>query len=156
MGRVNLITMEEMAAAYHAAVALAKTAIGDEDGFVKPTARIGSLSDWEWMKLCEGAVSGWIVARSRQLTSDRFGDESFFLATGEVPEATELGIVGACLPALGEFVEKMGMTEKPIGSWSKQEITLFAWTCAELVNEARVRVQERPGPVEAPEWLMAG
>jgi hypothetical protein len=154
MGRVNRITMEERAAAYHAAVDLAQTAIGEGDGLVSPNARIGSLSAWEWMKLCEGAVSGWIIARSRQLTAERCGDESFFLATGVEPPAAELGVCAFCLPALGELIAKMGLTDKPIGEWSKREVLLFVWHAAEFVTEARTRRNE-PGEISVAE-LLAG
>jgi hypothetical protein len=155
MGRVSRISMEERAAAYYSAVDLAKTAVGEGDGFVSPHALIGRLSAWEWMKLCDGAVSGWIAARSRQLTAERWGDESFFLATGEDPPAAELGVCAFCLPALGELIEKMGLTDKPIEEWSKREVMLFVWHAAEFVTQARARRDEGLGEASVPE-LLAG
>jgi len=148
MGRVERISNSERAAAISAANRHMDLVIGEGTGFVSPNARVGSLSDYERFKLVEAIVGGWIVERSRQLTQDRLTDESFFLATGEVPEPMELGVCAVALPALGDLVEKLGLTDKPIGAWSKNDILLFVWTAAELVNEARTAKDERPGPVE--------
>jgi hypothetical protein len=147
MGSVSYIKPDERAEAYAAAVDLAKTCLGTETGEVNPNSRLGTLSDWEWSKLAYSMVSGWICARSRQLTIERFGDETFFLATGEVPEPKELGTCATTLPALGELVEKLGLTAVPIGNWSKGQMLLFIWTAAELIEEARTGRDERPGSV---------
>lgn len=153
MGSVAKITGEEREAAYYAAIEMAKTCLGTEPGEVNPNARLGTLSDSEWQKLAYSMVSGWICARSRQLTIERFGDETFFLATGEVPEPQELGICATTLPALGDLVEKMGLSSVPVTDWAKGKVLLFIWTAAELIEDARTRRDERPDAVSV---LMAG
>lgn len=157
MGGVAKISFEEREMAYSAAIAMAKECIGPDDDLMllNANAKLGTLSDQEWRKLAHAMVSGWICARSRQLTVERFGDETFFLATGEVPEAVELGTCESTLPALGDLVEKLGLGSKPINDWMKGQVLLFIWTAAELVEQARVARDERPGPVEISE-LMAG
>jgi len=157
-----VITNDERAEAYAEAVAYGKLLLGQGDGYLNPNSKFGTLSDFEWNKLTTAVVSGWIVARSKQLTAERFWEEESFLAMGEVPEPVQLGVVAAILPGLGDFVAKMNMTDRPIGEWTKEEILLFVWTAAELVNDARTARDERPGPLVADEvhpsddLLMAG
>ncbi len=157
---VNLIDHEQAEAAYNNAVSLARDLVRPEAHYLSPNAKLGSLSEAEWRKLALAIVSGWIQMRSRQLTEERFFDEQYFLATGEVPEPFELGACATVLPALGDFVEKLGVTDKPIGDWSKDQILHFVWTAFELVEEARTSRDERPGPLSRPEMvggtLMAG
>lgn len=138
------------------AIELAKTAIGTERGYVSPNARIGTLSDFEWEKVAMGAVSGWVAERSRQVGS-RFLDEQYLLATGEVPEPYELGIASLILPGLGDLIERLGLADKAIGEWSRDDICLFVWTAADMLNTARARNDERPAPADdGPDVLMAG
>jgi hypothetical protein len=159
MGSVERITNDERAEAIASAIDFAQSQLGDGSGFVSRNVRLGSLSRYEWNKLAEGFVSGWIIARSKQLTRDRFADEAFFLATGEVPEPSELGVCAAALPELGDLVEKLGLADQPVGAWSREQILIFVWTAAELVLEARTAKDERPGPMPREledDVLMAG
>lgn len=151
MGRLEKITRDEAAAARESAADLARECIGEGAGMIPPGARIGSLSAWEWNKLVTGIVSGWIVERSRQLGADRVWREDHFLATGECPEPAEEGLCLTALPALGDLVEKLGLTDAPIGAWSRDQVVLFVWTAVRLVEDARVSRDERPGPLSAKE-----
>jgi hypothetical protein len=156
VGRLNRITMDERAAAIEAAVSHAQLAIGERRGVVSPQARIGSLSAFEWQKLVEAIVSGWIIERSRQLAADRLPDEIAILAMGSAPEPRELGTCASILPVLGDFVEKAGLGDTPIGNWSREDILHFVWTAADLVERASTLRDERPDLVGANELLRAG
>ena len=157
MATLSTISQKERADAFSFAIDMARTAIGEQRGFVSPNARVGTLSNFEWEKIACGAVSGWVAERSRQVGADRILDEEFLLATGEVPEPYELGIAALVLPSLGDLVEKMGLSDQPIGAWSRDEITLFVWTAADLMNEARARNHERPEPAaDGPNFLLGG
>jgi len=148
---IELITGQEREAAISAAVAHAQFMIGPGRGFVSPYAKLGLLSDFKWRKIAEGVVSGWIVERSRQLTAERVTNEAMFLATGAVPEPMELGTCAVALPALGDLVENLGLAERPIGAWSKDDVLLFVWTAAEIVAEVRTARDERPSPLTVTE-----
>lgn len=161
MGKLERITEAEATACYRHAVDLAKTCIRDERGYISPNARISTLSDWEWRKLAVAHISGWIQERAAQVTIERVFQEEYFLATGEIPEPSDLATAMAALPALGDFIEKLGLADRPIGDWSKQDITLFVWTAFDLVREAQANRLERPSdmaPAEVVpgELLMAG
>ncbi len=157
MANLEQIRPDEKASCIAFSIELAKSAIGQERGFVSPSARLGTLSDWEWEKVVMGAMSGWIAERSRQVTSDRLFDEGVFLATGEVPEPYELGLAANVLPGLGDLIERLGLTDKPIGAWSRDEVCLFVWTCADMLNNARARNDERPqSGDDVPDYAMAG
>jgi hypothetical protein len=156
MATLSTITTAEKSDCVGFAVEMAKTAIGSERGYVSPTARVGTLSDFEWEKLVMGAVSGWIAERSRQVGA-RFLDEEYMLATGEVPAAYDLGLAALLLPGLGDLIEGMSLADKPIGEWSRNEICLFVWTAAEMLQSARARIDERPVDSADPsDVLMAG
>lgn len=156
MATLDTITVRQRAECVGFAVQMAQAALGEGAGYVSPNARIGTLSSWEWEKVAMGAVSGWVAERSRQV-GERFLDEQYLLATGELPEPYELGLTALVLPGLGELVEGMGLTDRAIGAWSRDEICTFVWTCAQMLNEARARNDERPEPAaDQPELLMAG
>lgn len=148
----------ERTAAYAAAVDLAMTALGEERGYINPRTRICDLSLWEWDKLANGMVSGWIIERSRQVVSERITDDAEILKTFEEPEPFELGAAAVALPTLGNFIADKGLNEKPIGAWSKTEILQFVHLAARLVNAAETARDERPGPATytLEETLMAG
>lgn len=151
---LSSITSRQRADCVGFAVQLAQTAVGDGSGLVSPNARVGTLSVWEWDKLVMGAVSGWVAERSRQV-GERFLDEQYLLATGQIPEPYELGLTALLLPALGDLVEKMGLSDRPIGAWSRDEICTFVWSCADMLNEARARNDERPEDAGDPSEVLA-
>lgn len=148
MGVETRPTELERAEAYSAALYMAKSVIREDRNAVHPNAKIGSLSDNEWRMLVEAIVSGWIIHRSKQLSSDLVLDGDEVMATGEVPEPQELGVASLALRPLGDLVEGMGLSDVPIGRWSKQQILLFIWTATELVNEARAKTAIQPPPFD--------
>src|SRR5215213_2780931 len=131
----------ERAEAMASAIDLGKAMIGRDPGFIHPNARVGSLSEFEWQKLAEAIVAGWIQARSGQLIEERFREEAF-LTVGSIPEPYELATCSFVLSALGGLVGHMGLTDVPIGRWDKQDVLLFVWSATELVNSARVARDE--------------
>jgi hypothetical protein len=138
MGKVRTtVSPADRLECYAAAVDMVKESIKDERNYVNPETKVGNLSLFEWDKLASAMVSGWIIARSTQVVGELVEDPDIFLATGEIPEPRELGVVASVLPALGEFVEKMGLTDKTIGAWSKDDICMFVWNAVELVNRVR-------------------
>lgn len=157
MAQLDHITAQERASTLSYAIEMAQTAVGIGQGLVSPNARVGSLSAYEWEKIAMGAMSGWVAERSRQVSGDRLYEEECLLATGEVPEPYELGLAANLLPALGDLVEKMGLSGKPVGDWRRDEICLFVWTAAQMFAAARARNDERPEPAaDTPDYLMAG
>jgi hypothetical protein len=156
MGSVSHISDIERAAALTAAICFARDVVRDEAYYLKPASRLGSLSEFEWEKLAEAIISGWIIERSKQLTGERFGHEHAFLAMGQDPEPAGLGHCAVTLPALGQFVEDRGLTDKPIGDWSKMDVLLFVWNAADMVLRATEMRDERPSQLPAKSVLMAG
>lgn len=135
MGKVRTtVSPADRLECFAAAVDMVKEAIKDERHYVNPETKVGNLSLFDWDKLASAMVSGWIIARSTQVVGELIEDPNTFLATGEIPEPRELGIVASVLPALGELVERMGLTDKVIGVWSKHDICVFVWNATELVN----------------------
>jgi hypothetical protein len=150
------ISSEERAACVNAAIRFGRETIGNGDGYINPKFPVGSLSDFQWKKFAENIISGWIIERSKQLVGERLFKDTHFLATGEIPEPQELGVCATALPALGDFIEKLGLADKAIGEWSKDQILLFIWHAAELIEDARTNRDERPAPIEIGRTLMAG
>lgn len=156
MPTLDTITSVERLSCVSFAIEMAQSVIGAGPGFVSPSARIGTLSNFEWDKIAMAAVSGWVAERSRQVGA-RFLDEQYLLATGEVPPPYELGLAALVLPGLGDLVERLGLSEKPVGQWSRNEVCLFVWTAADMLNGVRARNDERPEPSEdGLDLLMAG
>lgn len=156
MGSVAAITMPERDQAYTAAIRFGRDVIGEGSGYLAPGAKLGSLSEFEWRKLAENVVSGWIIERSRQLSSERIFDETAFLAEGSEPEPSGLGHCAAILPMLGTFVEQRGLTDLPIGEWSKRDVILFVFNCADMVFRASIARDERPTDPDIGRTLLAG
>lgn len=144
MGKVKtVVSPRDRLECFAAAVDMAKGVVRDERNYVHPETRVGSLSLFDWDKLASAMVSGWIIARSTQVAGELIENPDVFLATGEIPEPRDLGLCASVLPALGELVEKMGLTDKTIGSWSKHDVCMFVWNAAELVNDVRGQYEKR-------------
>jgi hypothetical protein len=142
---VGRVEDQERAEAIASAIDLGQAVIREGAGFVHPNARLGSLSPGEWRRITEAIIAGWIQARSGQLIRERFREEDF-LSIGSVPEPHDLATCSFVLPALGELIAHMGLTDVPIGRWDKQDVLLFVWSATEQVNSARTARDERPGP----------
>ena len=152
MGGVSQIDSVEREAAITAAIAMARDVIGDSrgGGMVPPSARLEALSDWQWRKLAEAVVSGWIIERSRQLTAERFACEDAFLAMGHEPEPASLGPCAAILRPLGDFVEKRGLSAKPSAPGAaRTSCSSPGWT-TDLVTWAETARDERPSETLPP------
>jgi hypothetical protein len=143
-------------AAYLAAINAARSIVREERNFLSPHARLGTLSQLEWRRLAEHLVSGWIIERSKQLHADRILDEESFLAEGSTPEPFELGRLASILPALGHMVENNGLTERPIGAWSRDEILRFVWEASDMVARIEVDQKERPTEPSVSDIMYAG
>lgn len=155
----GVISKDEAMAARGAAIEYALTCIGQGDGYINPNAKIGSLSGFEWNKLAEHIVSGWIIERSRQLTAERLTDEQEFLAIDCSPSPRGLGIAAATLPKLGAFCEQEGLSGKPINQWTKPQVLRFVWAAKELFMDAESAAKERPAFVSGlpdRDLMMAG
>jgi hypothetical protein len=138
MGKVRTtVSPADRLECFAAAVDMARGVVRDERNYVDPETKVGKLSLFHWDKLASAMVSGWIIARSTQVVGELIEDPNVFLATGEIPEPRELGLCASILPALGEFVDKMDLTDKTIGAWSKHDICMFVWNAVELVNGVR-------------------
>lgn len=155
---VNRIDDVQRDLALKAAMDMARQCVGEDrqGGVIPALLPLSRFSDYHWQKVAEACVSGWIVERSRQLTRERLGDESTFLAFGEEPEPATLGPVAAVLPQLGDFVERRGLADKPVGAWGREDIILFARWCADLIAWAETARDERPTDPAVNEVLMAG
>ena len=140
--------------AEEAAVKSMRAMLGYEAGYINPRVGLGNMSEHEIAKIAQAAVSGWQVERSRQLVGDRIFDEAEFAATGEIPEPFELGPCSFALNGLGDLIEKMGLTDKPIGTWCKDDILIFVWTAWDLVQRAHTIRDERPGPSPVEEEVL--
>lgn len=155
----SVITPDESVAARGAAIEYALTCIGHGDGYINENARIGSLSGFEWNKLAEHIISGWIIERSRQLTAERLTNDQEFMAIDCSPSPYGLGIAAATLPKLGAFCEQEGLTAKPINEWTKPQIVRFVWAAKELFLEAASASRENPDFISGlpdDDMLMAG
>jgi hypothetical protein len=157
MGKLkSKINDPQREAAYEAAINAARAIVREERNFLSPHARLATLSQFEWRRLAEYIVSGWIVERSKQLHADRILDEESFLAEGSTPEPFELGRLASILPALGRMVENNELTDKPIGEWSRDEILRFVWEASDMVARITVDQKERPTEPSVSDIMYAG
>jgi hypothetical protein len=144
MGKVKpTVSPADRLECFAAAVDMGKGVVREERNYVNPETKVGKLSLFDWDKLASAMVSGWIIARSTQVVGELIEDPNVFLATGEIPEPRDLGLVASVLPSLGEFVDKMGLTDKTIGAWSRDDICMFVWNAAELINGVRAEYDRR-------------
>ncbi len=142
--------------AYTAAINNARAIVREERNFLSPHTRLGTMSEFEWRKLADSMVSGWIIERSKQLHGDRLLDEESFLSEGSVPEPFELGKLAGILPALGAIVERRGLSELPIGDWPREDVISFAWHVLDLAERIAVAQKETPTDPDVASTLMAG
>jgi hypothetical protein len=141
---------------YTAAINAGRAIVREERDFLSPSIRLGTLSEFEWRKLAEQMVSGWIIERSKQMHAERITDEETFMKEGTAPEPFELGRIAAILPALARLVEHWGLSEQPIGEWERDQILRFLWRAIEFVEQAKVAEKERPTDPSIKNVLYAG
>lgn len=120
--------------ATEAAIASARSVVANGD--INQRAMIGSLSDTEWGWIVAAAVFGWIKSKAQYAINEGLSTEAAIRQTGRSPEAWEAGAVQAALPALGGIELDWS---KPVGDWSRDEVTQFAWHCYREIDGALAR-----------------
>lgn len=95
-------------------------------------ARVGKSQS---RNIARAAVLAWLTRRPVEWSKDRS------IAHTGTPDAYNVGFAETILPQLadGDFP-----FEKPVGQWSKADITAFLATAAELMEEQRAHTLERP------------
>lgn len=101
---------------------------------INSRAMIGSLSEIEWGWIAAAVIFGWIKTKAQQAVAEGSSVENAIRYTGRDPEPWEIGAVGTILPSLGS-IEGLDWS-KPIGEWSKDQITSFAWRIYKLTDAA--------------------
>lgn len=116
------------------AIATAKSMVDGE--FLTPRTTLGSLSDNEWQWIVTAIICAWISCRARGAV-DMGTPQGLSIRTisSQEPDPWEQGTVEACLPALGDIVERIG-ADKPIGSLNKGQICAMIWTAIKLYKAA--------------------
>jgi hypothetical protein len=118
--------------ATQAAIDAAKEVISGGD--INARASLGSLSEIEWGWIAAACVFAWIKTKSMQATAEGIGyDVAIRTLRGRDPEPWEAGAVATVLPVLADLDMPWG---DPIGAWSKDHMTGFAWHCHKLVDAA--------------------
>ena len=131
--RLQKIEAEWMEKSIQASIDAAKQVITEHD--INGRAMIGSLNDLEWGWIACAAVFAWIRTKSEQAVAEGIGyDEAIRSMPGHFPQPWEAGAAASILPALGDIP---GVPwDKPIGDWSKDQITTFVWNIHALVDKA--------------------
>lgn len=108
---------------------------------INQRASVGSLSDIEWGWIVTAVIFGWIKVRAEQAVAEGISPELTIrsLPTRD-PEPWEAGALHSILPQLGGL-EGVAW-EKPVGEWSKDQITSFAWQIYKLSDQALARRDE--------------
>lgn len=119
--------------ATQSAIAAAREVIGVNG--INGRALISSLSEIEWGWICAASIFAWIKTKSQQATAEGTGyDIPIRTMAHRDPAPWEAGAVSSILPALGDL---HGVDwSKPIGEWSKDQITSFAWQIHRLTDAA--------------------
>jgi hypothetical protein len=116
--------------ATQAAIDAAKEVVSGGD--INARASLGSLSEIEWGWIAAACVFAWIKTKAMQATTEGIGyDVAIRTLKGRDPEPWEAGAVATVLPGLADLSLPWG---EPIGGWSKENMTSFAWHCHKLVD----------------------
>lgn len=121
------------ARATSAAIYAAKEVIGANG--INGRSMISSLSEIEWGWIAAASIFAWIKTKSEQATAEGTGyDIPIRTMANRDPAPWEAGAVASILPSLGDL---QGVDwGKPIGEWSKDAITSFAWQIHRLTDAA--------------------
>jgi len=112
-------------------------AVLSKDG-INPRAMISSLSEIEWGWVVAAAIFAWIKTKSQQATAEGTGyDTPIRTMTTCDPQPWDAGAIESILPALAEMKGVDWL--KPVGEWSKDQITSFAWQIYKLSDGALAR-----------------
>jgi hypothetical protein len=123
-----------MRRATDASIAAARDVIGDM-GPIRPGTPVGMLTRSEWGWICSSAIWGWIATRSEQATTEGWNAGHAIRTTGLTPEPWVAGMVHTVLGKLFEACPDLDYA-RPIGSWSKDEITEFLMVAFDLIQQA--------------------
>ncbi len=102
---------------------------------INPRAAVGNLSQVEWGWIVAAVIFGWIKTRAEQAVAEGVSPEvTIRAANHRDPGPWEVGAIHSILPKLGDL---QGVDwSKPVGEWSKDQITQFAWQIYKLTDGA--------------------
>jgi len=142
----QIITEDEWQKRATASAIASAREVVSKDG-INSRASIGSLGEIEWGWIVAAAIFGWIKVRAEQAVHEGSCYEiPIRTMTGREPAPWEAGAIATILPQLGNLdAVPWG---KPIGDWSKDEITSFAWQIYKLTDSALARRDEGAKPVD--------
>jgi hypothetical protein len=103
--------------------------LNSTDGVIPAGTPIGRLGDVEWGWLACAVIFAWLKTRSEQATEE--GLRRAIRFTGQQHEPWDLGAIAAILPQLAELNLPW---DKPLGSWSKDQICRFLADGLRLAN----------------------
>jgi hypothetical protein len=123
-----------MRRAIAASIAEIRDLIG-HDKAIFPDMRIGLLRDTECGWMASGVLFGWIQTKAEQAATEGLDHEQVALRLGSDPDPRETGTIIAILPKLFEALPDFDWS-KPIGFWSRDEITQFLLGAFHLIQRA--------------------
>ncbi len=106
-----------------------------KSGGINGRATLASLGDIEIGWIVAAAIFAWIKVRAQQAVANGINPEITIRAMAhKVPDPWQAGAIKSILPALGDI---KGLDwSKPVGFWSEEEITAFAFHIHELISRA--------------------
>lgn len=118
----------------------AAKAVVSGDG-INARAMISSLSNVEWGWIVAAVIFAWIKAKAEQAVAEGSGyEEKIKFMAGADPQPWEAGAVASVLPMLAS-IDGVDWS-KPVGAWSKEQVTAFAWQAHKLIGQAIERRNE--------------
>ena len=120
------------------ATASAIAAVRDVVAGMNGRTSISSVSEIEWGWIVAASIFGWVKSRAEQAVAEGTPTESKIRTiSARNPEPWEAGAIHTILPGLAELPDVDW--EKPLGEWSKDQITAFAWQSYKLTDQALAR-----------------
>jgi hypothetical protein len=104
-------------------------------GSIPPATSLSRLSDIELGWIVAAALFGWIKARSEQATAEGWDMEETLRQTSLNPQPWDEGVVVHILPTLGTMSVDW---DKPLGSWSRNDMVRFLINALSSVHTAMV------------------
>ena len=123
-----------MRRATDASIDAAKNVLG-ATGPIRPGTQAGMLTRSEWGWITSSAVWGWISTRAEQAATEGWNAEHAIRTTGLNPDPWLAGAIHSVLPKLFEACGDLDYS-KPVGSWSKDEITDLLIAAHGLIQQA--------------------
>lgn len=108
---------------------------------INARATVSSLSDIEWGWIVGAVIFAWIKAKAEQAVAEGCGyEEKIKFMAGADPQPWEAGAVASVLPTLAS-IDGIDWSQ-PVGAWSKDQVTAFAWQAHKLIGQAIERRNE--------------